>query len=387
MRIHDIVSGLQTPSEAFVNAVNMQAAYSGCMPRVLSYAPIASMNPFQRLLYSRASDAGYAIVPTLKFHDLGCVNWSGKSVIHLHWLASILKGTENSCEATLRLEAFRQKLIGWKIAGHKLLWTMHNVLPHDATYPEQETELRKIVVSHADAIHILSANSLQEADRLFHIPTDKVFHVPHPSYEGWYANVSASISARLDLNIRPNEVVFLQFGSIQPYKGTLALIDAFQKLERLCPHRRMRLIIAGKPVDKSYLFEIHSRVASSITITVIPNPMEEREVQTLFNSCDVVVAPYKTTLNSGVALLAATFKKAIVAPKISGILETYIDDHTLLYSNAEGDTLLDAMARAIDYRIEPSIFLKILANHLPEKISILFFDAVTEILFNQKCEN
>lgn len=381
MRIHDAVSGVQSATEMLINAVNMQAADSGCLPRVLSYAPVASMNPFQRLLYCRAKECGYAIVPTPKFQDLGSVNWGKGSVIHLHWLASILRDAIDRTDAQVRIEEFRRNLTKWKKGGHKIVWTMHNVLPHDTKFPDEEIDIRKTIGQYADAVHILSNDSIAKSADLFESPLSNVFHVPHPSYEGWYANVAASTSAKLDLGIRPGEFVILQFGSIQPYKGTPTLISAFHKVERLRPSRKIRLIIAGKPVDKAHLSEINSLANGSENIIVIPSAMDEREVQTLFNASDVVVAPYTTTLNSGVALLAATFKKALVAPKIGGIMETYMEDDTLLYSDIDGDTLLEALLRALDYRMQKSVFSKILERHKPEDISIKFFDAITQKLF------
>lgn len=382
MRIHDAMGGIQTASELFINAINERAAYSGKLPYVLSYAPIASMNPFQRLLYCRATEANFAVVPTLKFKDLGTVNWGDRSVIHFHWIASILRGATPQLAGS-HIDEFRRDLINWKSRGHKILWTMHNVLPHNTQLLDAEIQLRKVIVEFSDAVHVLSKDSINESNRVFEIPREKIFHVPHPSYEGWYANVSDQATARLDLGISPGEFVFLQFGSIQRYKGTLNLIQSFKKLVVLRPNRRLRLVIAGKPVDKDYLSEVISQSQESLNITVIASAMEEREVQTLFNAASVVVAPYITTLNSGVALLAATFGKAIVAPKYAGLKETFIEDQTLLYSNDNGDSLIDALIRSLEYQMKKSVFKRILAEHKPERISRQFFDVVTKVLFTK----
>src|SRR5690606_23828232 len=163
MRIQDLVSRAQSPVELFINAVCEQAKSSSGLPYVLTFAPLAQINPFQRLLYCRAAQAGYAIVPTVKFTDLASVNWKGRSVIHLHWLASVLAGSETEPETHERVAAFEKEMIRWRHGGHKILWTLHNVLPHNTKFPEAEIALRQVLVTHSDAIHILSDQSVDEA--------------------------------------------------------------------------------------------------------------------------------------------------------------------------------------------------------------------------------
>lgn len=63
MRIRDLADEVISPAEAFVNAVYAQAAHGTVLPFSLSYYPVASMNPFQRLLYSRAAARGFAAIP------------------------------------------------------------------------------------------------------------------------------------------------------------------------------------------------------------------------------------------------------------------------------------------------------------------------------------
>lgn len=383
MRIHDAVNEAQTAPEIFMNAVVAQVARSGNLPYILSYAPVASMNPFQRLLYSRAEKSNFAIVPTVRFSDLGRVNWRGRSIIHLHWLASILNGATTANDASVRIENFRQKLHQWKVTGHKVLWTMHNLLPHDSQFVDYEIVLRKILIDHTDAIHILSKQSVYESSRFFDIPVEKTFYIPHPSYEGWYPNVVDPVSARLDLGISPGEFVFLQFGSLQRYKGTIGLIHAFNELKQSVRDKSLRLVIVGKPTDKDYLSEIQGLAEASINVTVIPSAMEDRDLQILFNACDVVVAPYVATLNSGIALLAATFGKALVAPNISGISEVFSEDSKLLYDIKDSGGLKSSMLKSLDFEFDNRRLRKTMILRHPERISIEFFKSVKKSIFHK----
>ena len=372
MRIRDLADEVVSPAEAFLNAVCAQATRCETLPLVLSYFPAASMNPFQRLLYSRASESGFAIVPTLQMQQLGRIHWAGRSVLHLHWLASVLSGVATASAATTRISGLRADMAAWRAAGHKVVWSMHNVLPHDCPFPDAEIELRRVLVEGSDAIHVLSAASVAEARKYYSLPEEKIFHTPHPSYEGWYANVDSQVSARLDLDLPADSFTFLFFGSLQPYKGVIELVEAFQRLRAKHPGRKLRLVIAGKPVDPAYADAIRTAVAGQSTIRFIPSAMEERQIQVLFNAADVVAAPYRRTLNSGVAMLAASFRKPLVAPAGSGVQETFAADPTLLYPNGAGDALTDAMERALGYRIAPEVFDQILARHQPARISESF---------------
>lgn len=387
MRVHDLVSRVQSPAELFINAVCEQAKFTLGLPYVLTFAPLAQINPFQRLLYCRAAQAGYAVVPTVQFTDLASVNWKGRSVIHLHWLASVLAGSQSEDEAQERVAAFEQEMTRWRRGGHKILWTLHNVLPHNTRFPETEVALRKVLVTNSDAIHILSKQSAEEARKYYDVPDDKVFFVPHPSYEGWYANVGDKTAARLDLGLEPNEFAFVQFGALQPYKGVLELVGAFRSLKQRYPLQRFRLIVAGNPADKEYVGQILDAIAYEPDIRLIQSAMQEKEIQTLFNAADVLVAPYVKTLNSGVSLLAATFKKPLVAPNVAGVAQTFADDCNLLYSEGEGDSLLDALDRSLTYRLHDSVFEKILENYRPDRISRLFFETVTQRLFADQTDS
>lgn len=381
MRVQDLVSGAQSPGELFVNAVCDQAKHGPGLPFVLTYAPLAQINPFQRLLYCRAAQAGYAVVPAVRFDELGAVNWKGRSVYHLHWLASVLSGVKSNDDANARIKSFEQSMLRWQKNGHKIVWTMHNILPHNVAFEKAEITLREVIVEYADAIHVMSEESTERASKYYKVPNEKVFFVPHPSYENWYANAKDPTTARFDLGVGQKDFVFVQFGALHRYKGVLELIDAYKSLQAKYISKSFRLVIAGMPSDKLYLTEILDAISNLSTISLIQGAMQEKEIQTLFNAADIIVAPYVQTLNSGVALLAATFKKPLVAPAAAGVSHTYSEDMTLLYNGRSGNKLIDAMERSLSYSMSETVFTNILNKHKPDAISLRFCNELTERLF------
>lgn len=382
MRFSEVHSGSETWVEAFMAAVgNAGDSLAGDLPYVLSYFPHAEMNPYQRLLYSQASSHAFAVLPAIKLQDLGSVGWGGRSIIHLHWLASILQDVSTLAAARIRIDAFTETIVGWRASGHKVIWTMHNILPHDCAMPEAELLLRQAVITNVDAVHILSQDSVTEAAKYFTIPDGVTFHVPHPTYEGWYPNLVNRGQARFDMEIEPGAFLYVFFGSIQPYKGVLELIAAYDKMRTEDrSDKTTRLLIVGKPVDPEYLVQVRAAVGCRRDITLIPNAMQDRDLQFIFNAADVVVAPYRKTLNSGVALLATTFGKPVVAPRIGGLLETFHEDSALLYDPDDPQGLQQALERARSHVPDWQSLDRVRERHQPQVVSSEFFQAALRVL-------
>jgi beta-1,4-mannosyltransferase len=72
----------------------------------------------------------------------------------------------------------------------------------------------------------------------------------------------------------------------------------------------------------------------------------ETEVQYLFNAADAVVCPYERTLNSGVALLAATFGVPVIGPAKGGFTDNLPAAFRRLYDEGHPDGLTTALADA-----------------------------------------
>src|SRR5690606_10695421 len=97
----------------------------------------------------------------------------------------------------------------------KIVWTVHNILPHDTRNRELAVRARELMTEYAHAIHIMSARTVELCAPLFQLDGSKVFHCPHPSYMGAYPDHIDRIEARFRLGLEPDSIVFLSFGAIQ----------------------------------------------------------------------------------------------------------------------------------------------------------------------------
>jgi beta-1,4-mannosyltransferase len=298
-------------------ALRQLDALGAAAPIVLAYHPVARVNPYQSLLYRRCWEHGIAPVPlaSLDWLDdlVALLKIGPRVVLHLHWTKGILAGAETPAEAAGRRHAFVARLDAFLATGGELAWTVHNILPHDSRFPDDEARLQQAIADRAAVVHVLAAATDRAAAGSFSIDPEKVLRVPHPSYRGAYADVVSREEARYQLGLDPDEMVYGVFGAIRPYKGLSDLLDAFdQALES--PGRR-RLLVAGAPSGLPGEEVVIDRCALHPFVLLFPRRIPGDEMQLYLRAADVAVIPYQRSLNSGVLMLALTFGLPVVVPR------------------------------------------------------------------------
>lgn len=346
-------------------------------PIVLAYLPLVRGNPYQALLYSRCFDEGIATIPVADLDALGdapALRALGAEVwVHIHWVADVLRDAEGDDDACTRIDAFAAKLDAARAAGVKIAFTVHNLLPHDALLPEAETRLRREIVARCDLVHCLTGSTPEEAEPLFSIPAELVEVVPHPSYQGVYPDVIGQRQARYELGLEAGDLVLGAFGSIQPYKGTTTLLNAFQRAVALDP--RLKLIIAGPPSGPSE--HLRARCEADPAIISQFGRVAEADLPRYLQACDAVLLTHERVLNSGVLFLAWTFRRPVIAFRHGSLAVQVTPDVGWLIEPSE-DALLEALVKVEELR-DPSFQLAAGAKadaHSPEIVSRAFAAAV-----------
>jgi glycosyltransferase involved in cell wall biosynthesis len=142
--------------------------------------------------------------------------------------------------------------------------------------------------------------------------------------------------ARRKLNISaPNMALF--FGHIRPFKGLDIALRAWPMLRS-----DVILLVAGEAWWKSE--EEYRRLASEnavFDLRFIP----DSEIATYFAAADVVLAPYRTEAQSGVALTAFHFGRPVIATTVGGLPEIIEDGRNGLLVPPEDPV---ALAAAVD---------------------------------------
>jgi glycosyltransferase involved in cell wall biosynthesis len=290
--------------------------------RLVHFAPNYKGNPYQRMLYAGLPGINARAVPVkdITEHLVAEVESGDPGLFHLHWTNPILQPAETEREARTRLDAFTLALASFTDAGGTLIWTIHNVLPHDARYIDLEVELARTILRHASRVHLLSAQTIDEAAGRYRIDPAKVDVIELSSYHGVYPSSMSRGKARSMLGIEPNDKTLLVAGYIRPYKGIDRMLDVFDKL--LADDPSLRLLIAGKPLDADSMADLKARCADHPRVLSRFERIPDQELQVWYGAADVVVLPYTNVLNSAAFRLATTFGVPAVGPRM-GTLTAY----------------------------------------------------------------
>jgi glycosyltransferase involved in cell wall biosynthesis len=320
-------------------------------PILYFYYQVARMNPFQRLLYTSAWENGFSPIPVFDFEDLFSVQFTGKKFIHIHWINGVLNDVISETEAKLNIDEYLSKIDKLKALGFTVIWTIHNIVSHSCVLLNEEYKLREQLAEKVDILHILTKNTVEFTRDLYTLPSEKIIYHPHPSYVDSYPNFISKSEARYDLGFSENDIVFLIFGSIQKYKGVEYFLEIFTEYKNKNPLKHnVKALIAGLPSDKELVNNIKDKYDSREDIILDLARIENSEVQYYINSSDFVVCPYGRSLNSGVGMLALSFNRPIIAPKMGGFIELISNNKNFgkLYSDEEKNTLYDLIEDSVE---------------------------------------
>lgn len=310
------------------------------------YAPHFVGNPYQQLLTMGMPEHDITAVGAQKLGEAVKVIRSAghldQRVLHLHWLNVVLAGASTLDEAKQRVGEFEKTLDTLHKQGVRLVWTMHNVLPHESVFEELEVKVRQIIVQRAEMIHIMNPDTITAAEPYFFIPADKVVRIEHPGYQGYYPERMSRAAARAQFGFGPEEQVSLVLGAIKPYKGLLDLANEFDRLSVTHP-RKLNLLIAGGAGSDEGTQQLLALATTHPAIHVLPERIIPEDVWSLFAAADNAIVPYKSSLNSGALVLALSMGVPVIARATAGSTHLLADGAGRVYAdNAElEDALLD----------------------------------------------
>ncbi|WP_309133839.1 glycosyltransferase [Cellulomonas sp.] len=318
-------------------------------PLLLGVAPVARGNPYQALLYHSFAEEGIATVALNRaqsFTALGDLAGDHPVVAHLHWLSFVLGSATDPRDAAQTLRRFETDVDEFLASGGRLVWTVHNRLPHDARFVDLEVELRNLVSARADVVHVMSRATPAAVADTVSIDPAKVVLAPHPSYTTSYPSYVTRVEARRVLGIEPDEVVYVLFGAVKPYKGLERLLPALDALRaRGVP---ARLLIAGQADDTDVTRAFVERCLVHPHVLVNDKRVPTEHAQYYLRAADVGLAPYERVLNSGAAMLYATFGLPVVVPDQPTVREPLLDEGHVAFASGDTGSLVAAMERAAE---------------------------------------
>ena len=291
-------------------------------PELLVF-PAYLNNAFINLLQLSAAADGVRVVGAHTFDDLvaGAARLGAGDVLHIHWTTPIAQQAQSEKDARARVTRLARVLADLRSRGAKLVWTVHNRLPHELTFRELEIELMRLIAASADAIHIMAPHTPAALADVVTLDPRKIRQIPHPSYEGIYDTSTTREEAREWFGLSTADRAVLFLGQIRPYKGVDALARAAAAADAALD-RDLVLMLAGA-VKEMPRAEFRASLPQGLRTITHLDFVDDADIARWFRAADVACFPYRAILNSGSVHLAATFHVPVILPRDPGLVEQF----------------------------------------------------------------
>jgi glycosyltransferase involved in cell wall biosynthesis len=316
--------------------------------KILVFPP--EKNPYQNMLYGEMERLGVHTIYMGELTPIGTLNFflmplevifrriAGARIFHLHWVFTLIfPGAKRF--PVMRWVAqiwFLVLLRTCRMIGMHLVWTAHNVLPHERVFGD-DVSARRALVEASDLVLAHSQSTLDELAALGAVArrTAVIRHGPFGS------TVAAEMLRTPGSGGGPRR--FLFFGLVREYKGVDDLLAAFATLpDDIAAH----LTVAGQcddPSLRSHLHELAPSGRSNIVLRLEHVPADE--VSQLLAAADVVVLPFRRATTSGSALLALSHGRPLIVPNLAGLAD--LPDQAVLRYDGGVTALAAALVRFV----------------------------------------
>lgn len=269
-------------------------------------------------------------------------------VLHVQWLDAFFVAASVPV-ALGKMALFFGAVLLLKLLGCRIVWTAHNLRDHENRNPKLDRLCTSFVVRHADAIIAHCQAAKRELVEEFAVRApEKVVVIPHGHYCDAYPNTVSRAEARDALGVADGTTMLLFLGQIRPYKGVSALIDAFRTLDL----EGAELFIVGQVRDERHLETLQRKVHGQPGIRFEPVFVPDEQMQVYLNACDAVMFPYRDILTSGAVVLAMSFGRACVAPRLGCIPEALDERGAILYDPDDPGAFRSALAAAVERKAD-----------------------------------
>jgi glycosyltransferase involved in cell wall biosynthesis len=229
--------------------------------------------------------------------------------------------------------------------GIKVVYTVHNVLPHDSG--ERFAPVFRRVYREVDALICHTDEAKRRLVHKFSVDPERVWVIPHGPllHDTKRCSVESSKAA---LSLPPDETVVLCQGIIRPYKGIDFLLEGWRRID--AKSLKARLIIAGtgEPELVQSIKDQVVRLGLQESVRLDFRFIPDQELPRYYEASDILVYPYRAVTTSGALMTALAYQKAIVATNLPAFREVLRDMETaLLVEFDDVDALASSLCRLI----------------------------------------
>ncbi len=294
---------------------------SGVRRRGIAYFPAKDdPNPYIRLWYGHLEELGFETVHDGRL-DLDWLQESRHRVgfLHFHWNTHWYYEYKDLTRWQPREDPWRgvvsfiSSLVAARAFGYRILWTIHELYPHESMSHERDRAATRALASLSSLLLAHDRATAERTQREFGTAAARVEVVPHGSYIGFYPRGASRAAVRAGLAIDSDAFVFLALGRIRHYKRLELLIEAFSGL----PRRDLVLLVAGFPQADDVAERIRRAALVDPRIRLLAHEIPEAQVAGLYAASDVAVLPRDDGWTSGSLILALSEGVPVIASSAS----------------------------------------------------------------------
>jgi glycosyltransferase involved in cell wall biosynthesis len=229
-------------------------------------------------------------------------------IIHVQWVPLVDRG--------ISVELWLLKLA--KKRGSKLVYTVHNLLPHDPGKDYTQTFDR--VYGLMDG---LVCHTRETRDRLieeFGVDPRKLWVIPHGPLFYDYQPVEKQ-EAKRRLGFSPEHCVVLYQGLVRRYKGLDFLLDAWHQVREQQPQAQLVIAGRGEEADMEMVRAKVEALGLQSTVRLDLRYITSEELPLYYQAADIAVYPHREITQSGALMTGIAFRKPIIATNLTGFRE------------------------------------------------------------------
>ncbi len=290
--------------------------------------PADCPNPYLRLFYQALEPCGVEVVEPLKVND----GWLREratmlEAIHIHWPETIWRPSPGAGGAVKRIVGLLSFLRLAGRLGIKRVWTVHNVVPHEARAGVDF--LGCLALARSADLLICHSEDAADAVRRRYRPRGRLVVMQHGNFADVYPEPRAREIVLRELGFDPNRPVVACLGEQRPYKGLDVARAAFERLDGV-----VQWVVAGQPHTEmpALLADLRSPHA-----VVLNRRVSDQEFADLTSAADLVWLPYHRVTGSSVILASLTLGTAVVASDLPFFRDVLEHDGPAGHLVAPGD--------------------------------------------------
>ncbi|PCJ62499.1 MAG: hypothetical protein COA79_03035 [Planctomycetota bacterium] len=152
-------------------------------------------------------------------------------LLHIQWPESALGGLESYEDKFKFIDDLEEQFKKLKESNIKIIWTQHNILPHDRHEDIFFQQLYELYSQYANGlIHHSNWGKKYFHETYQSNALDAV--IRHGAFADEAIYFDSTDKARLELNFDPQKRIFLTLGGVKEYKNTIELLECFENRQK-----------------------------------------------------------------------------------------------------------------------------------------------------------